>query len=54
MRQIAEQLVLGKGAIAQRVRFSPIFKSRFQRYIAELTGKQLSRIRDLSAAKHRC
>ena len=35
LARIIDKLVLGKDAIAQRVRYSKVFKSRFNRYVAE-------------------
>ena len=52
-KQIADRLVLDKGAIAQRIRFPAVFKARFKNYIQELTGNQRNRIKDLASAKHR-
>ena len=53
LKNIIGKLVLDSGALAQRIRFSPVFRSRYQKYVAELTGNQKSRIKDLSSAKHR-
>ena len=53
LRAIADELVLGPNAIAQRIRWSPLFKSRFNRFVADATQSQKSRIADLACAKHR-
>jgi hypothetical protein len=53
LKNVANKLVLDQGAIAQRIRFSPVFRQRFKKYTGELTGNQSSRIKDLASAKHR-
>ncbi len=54
LANVANKLVLDRTtAIVQRIRFSEVFKARFRRCVAELTGKQHSRISDLASAKHR-
>lgn len=53
MKGLIDKLVLDKSAISQRVRWSPVFRSRYAKYVAELTGNQKCRIKDLAAAKHR-
>lgn len=53
MKNLINQLVLDKGAICQRIRFSAVFRNRFQKYVAELTNNQNNRIKDLASAKHR-
>ena len=53
LKNVAQKLVLDSGAIAQRIRFSAVFRQRFKMFTAELTGNQHSRIKDLASAKHR-
>jgi hypothetical protein len=53
LKHIIEKLVLDSGAIAQRIRFSSVFRMRFNKFVQDLTGNQRSRIKDLASAKHR-
>lgn len=53
LRSTMDRLVLGEGAIAQKIRFSPVFRNRFNKYIKELTNNQKNRVKDLASAKHR-
>jgi hypothetical protein len=50
---IASDLVLGQNAIVQVVKFSPIFKNKFSRFVSQLTEGSCARIKDLASAKHR-
>lgn len=53
MKQTANDLVLGDLAICQKVRYSSLFKAKFEQAIGELTGNACRRIKDLSSASHR-
>ena len=53
MHALAEGLVLSKGAIAQRIHYSGLFRERFRQAVAQMSQQLCGRIRDLSAAKHR-
>lgn len=52
IHQLVESLVTGPDALTQKIRFSGIFRKRFQEAIAE-ESSNLKRIRDLACAKHR-
>ena len=53
LSNICESLFEGKHAVASKIHHSGVFRERFRRAVAQMTGKCRSKIRDLSAAKHR-
>ena len=53
IHKLVRDLVIGPRAITQKIRFSGVFRKRFQEAVAELSGPSAKRIRDLACAKHR-
>ena len=53
LKGIVDELVLGPDALVQQIRWSPIFRARFQDTVNKLTNGACQRIKDLAAAKHR-
>ena len=53
IHKLVRDSVIGPRAIAQKIRFSGVFRKRFQEAVAELSGPSAKRIRDLACAKHR-
>lgn len=53
INKLVQDLVLGPQAITQKIRYSGVFRKRFQEAVAELSGPLARRIRDLACAKHR-
>ena len=53
IRDMVDGLVTGPEAITQKIRYSGIFRKRFQTAVADLADNAKTRIRNLACAKHR-
>ena len=53
LNSIIQELILGKDAVVQQIRWSPVFRARFQGAVNSSTSGACKRIKDLAAAKHR-